>query len=210
MALMALFPAALIRALDAYLITNTMIKPLTDISNLRETFYKVFNSLSPFDPAGRDEFPVRAVLYPTSVYYLEVEQFQALMHALGECGEREFYISMVEWEPESRVWDTKENSHWLCLNPAFEEYEKISLYIENAMYSVSGLWGILQSHEEHALLVCHDELWESFQKHYPNWRQDYVEFIEYWKEVEDRDVDVGWLKPFLAHLTKSPAVGSRI
>ena len=187
-----------------------MIEPVTDIALLGEAFYQVFNSRSPFAPAGRDVFPVKAVLYPTFGYYLEAEQFQALMRALEDCGEREFYISMVEFEPENRVWDVGENSHWLCRNPTLEEYARVELYIENALYSVSGSWGVLQSHEDHALLVCRDELWETFEKHYPEWRKGYGEFIGYWKEVESKGVNVEWLKPFLAHLTRSPAMERRI
>ena len=189
---------------------NAMIEPVTDIAPLKEAFYKVFNSRSPFDPAGRDEFPVKAVLYPTSVYYLEVEQFKALMRAIEDCGEEEFYISMVEFEPEQRVWSNEENNHWVCRKPTLEEYERVELYIENAMYSVNGSWGVLQSHEEHALLVCHGTLWESFEKYYPDWRKDYSEFIDYWKEIESEGINVEWLKPFLAHLTKSPAMERRI
>ena len=187
-----------------------MIEPVTQTAPLKEAFHQVFNSRSPFDPAGRDEFPVKAVLYPTSVYYLEVEQFQALMRALEDCGEEEFYISMVEFEPEERVWGVGENSHWLCRKPALEEYERVELYIENALYSVSGSWGVLQSHEEHALLVCHDALWVSFERYYPDWRKDYTEFIDYWKEVGSDGVNVEWLNPFLSHLTKSPAMERRI
>jgi hypothetical protein len=180
-----------------------MIEPVTDIAPLREAFYKVFSSRSPFDPAGRDEFSVKAVLYPTYGSHLEVKQFQALTRALADCGEHEFYISMVEWEPERRVWDVEENSHWLCWQSTLEEYKGAEIYLENALYSTRGSWGVLLSHEDHALLVCHDELWESFENCYPDWRKDYAEFINYWKEVESEGVNVDWLKSFLSHLTKS-------
>lgn len=183
-----------------------MIKSVSDITPLRKAFYQVFASRSPFDPAGRDEFPVRALIYPTWGYYLEAEQFQALMGALGNCGEAEFYISMVEYEPENRVWNAGEDNHWLCLNPSFEEYMQLDLFIENGLYSVNGSWGLLLSHEDHALFVCRDELWQSFERNYPEWRKDYAEFVDYWKAVENRGVDVKWLHPFLAHLTKAPAV----
>ena len=182
-----------------------MIVPVNQIDPLKEAFYKVFTSRSPFESAGRDAFSVKAVLYPTSVLYLEVEQFQALVCALEETKELEFYISMVEFEPEHRVWDVKENSHWACRSPTFEEYyECAEIYIESALYSVSGSWGILQSHEQHALLVCHDELWASFERYYPDWRKDYIRFVNFWREVESQGVNVEWLKPFLSHLTKRP------
>jgi hypothetical protein len=44
-----------------------MIEPVTHIAPLKEALYKVFNSRSPFAPAGRDEFSVKEVLYPTSI-----------------------------------------------------------------------------------------------------------------------------------------------
>lgn len=179
-----------------------MIKQTNDTARLREAFYRVFRSRDPFSAAGHEELPVRVVLYPTYGYYLETQQFQALIGALHDCGEREFFISMVEAEPEPRNWDSKEFTHWVCEKPTLEEYMSIGVFIENALYSPSGSWGILLSHEDHALLVCQPSFWDAFQSRYPNWRQDLEQFIELWRFHEkERDVDVGWLEPLLDHLT---------
>lgn len=185
-----------------------MIKPATDIRQLREAFYKVFKSQSPFTPAGQEEFHVRMVLYPTNVYYLKVKQFQALMGAVYESGEREFFISLVETETDpfsSQSWNTEWYSHWMCEAPTFEEYMNVDLPIENAIYSVNGSWGVLVSHECHALLVCKPSFWDAFQSQYPDWRQDKEQFIELWHFHEkERGVDISWLQPLLTHLTPSP------
>jgi hypothetical protein len=50
----------------------------------------------------------------------------------------------------------------------------------------------------------------SFERYYPDWRKDYGEFVEYWKGIEGEGFNVEWLKPFLAHLTKSPVMERRI
>ena len=197
-------------AWDASFVVRTMIEPVTDAAPRRKAFYQVFNSRSPVQPAGRDEFPVRALLYPTDCRFLEGVQFRALMGALEDCGEREFYLSMVEFQPERRVWGGGENNHWLCRNPTFDEYEQTDVYIENALYSVNGSWGVLLSHEDHALVVCHEALWQSLERRYPDWRKGYDEFIDYWKEVESRGVNVDWINPFLSHLTRPPAIESNV
>lgn len=185
-----------------------MIKPATDIERLREVFYRVFKSRDPFSPAGREEFPVRVMLYPTYGYYLETEQFRALIGAVHESGEREFFISLVEAETDPfsfQSWGPGWDSHWVCQEPTLEEYMKTILPVENAIYSSSGSWGILVSHEDHALLVCHPTFWDAFQRLYPNWRQDLEQFIELWHYHErERGIDVGWLKPFLDHLVPAP------
>lgn len=178
-----------------------MIEPTTNTKRLREAFYRIFKSRDPFEPTSQEAFPLRVVLYPTDVYYLTGEQFGALMGALHDCGEREFFVSMVESEPEARNWNTDENRHWVCKEPSFDEYMNIELFLENAIYSSSGSWGILISHEHHALLVCHSSFWKAFQKRYPNWEQDQIEFINNWYTNEkETGCDIGWLNPFLAHL----------
>ena len=186
-----------------------MIRPTTDTERLREAFYRVFKSRDPFSPAGRNEFPVRVVLYETDMYGLEEKQFAALMGAIHECGEREFFISMVETEADPfrlDTWNKGEHAHWVCEEPVtFEEYVKLNLFIENAIYSSSGAWGVLLSHELHALLVCQQSFWEAFAKRYPNWKQDLEQFVELWRYHEkERGIDVSWLGPLIAYLIPVP------
>lgn len=177
-----------------------MIKSITDTTRLHEAYHRVFRSRDPFTPAGQPEMPVRVILFPTDNYRLTAEQFRALTNTLLDCGEREFFVSEIEVEPDP--FDA--GDHWICEEPSFSEYTDLLIVIENALYSSSGSWGILLSHELHALLVCRQSFWDAFKKRYPNWKRDQDEFIESWQYNEkELGSDVKWLKPFLAHLTQT-------
>ncbi len=151
-----------------------MIKSIIDTTLLREAYQRVFRLRDPFTPAGQPEMPVKVVLFPTDNYHLTAEQFRALTGALLDCGEREFFISEIEVEPDP--FDT--GDHWVCEEPSFSEYTNLLIVIENALYSSSGSWGILLSHELHALLARHPSFQDAPKKRYQNWKKDQNELLE--------------------------------
>ena len=176
-----------------------MIKILEDSNRARLAFHKVFSSTNPFEPAGRVDIPVRAVLFPTDSYHLDHTQFEALTSAAQTA---RFFISEMEsidpFDPHA-PWKRK---HWECTNLTFEEYSSLVIGVDNALYSENGSWGILLSHELHALLVCDEPFWQVFKDQYPNLEQNFEEFIEYWRGIrEDVGTETQWLTPFVSHLT---------
>jgi hypothetical protein len=180
--------------------SQKMIKRVTETTLLNQAFYRVFRSTDPFAPAGRLEMPIRIVLYPTYGYHLNADQFQALADTLSDCGEPDFFMSLIEVEPDP--FATEYN--WVCEVPSLSEYMDLPLPAENGLYSMNGLWGILVSHEDHALLVCHSLFWHAFQQRYPNWKQDQEKFIQAWyRNEKELGSDVQWLREFLAHLSQS-------
>jgi hypothetical protein len=182
-----------------------MITPAHNLQSLKEAFYRVFNTHNPFDPAVRGDVPIRIILFMTDSYHLEAEQFFALTETLKVIGEDEFYISEVEEVADPFDSQNKwRRDHWVCVNPTFEEYTKLPIGIENALYSPKGGWGILLSHESHGLLGCHQYFWDVFQTLYPDWRSNLKEFIKWWETSEAKDsVKYKWLGPLLAHLNPS-------
>jgi hypothetical protein len=176
-----------------------MISKAADIQEMRDSFYEIFRSRNPFGPAGNSLMTRRVVLYPTYGYHLEENQFQALVDASSECGEKSFFISEVEHEPDPFATD----HHWVCTSPTYAEYSNLPLSVENAIYSSSRKWGILISHEDHGLLASKDSFWEAFQKRYPHWKDDHKKFVEVWRQNEmNLGTDVSWLKDFLDHLSE--------
>lgn len=176
-----------------------MIKILQDSNRAKLAFHKLFSSTNPFEPAGRVDLPVRVVLFPTDSYHLDQAQFDALISAAQ--GTR-FFISEMEsidpFDPHAR-WKRK---HWECTNPTFDEYASLMIGVDNALYSENGSWGVIISHELHALLVCDEQFWRVFGDGYPNCEHDFDEFIEYWRRIrEEAGTDTKWLPTFVAHLT---------
>jgi hypothetical protein len=184
-----------------------MIRPVTNTQRLKNIFYQVFNSRDPFSPVAQEMFPIRVILFPTIVHHLEPRQFQALLEAARKTGDEKFYISMLEFEPEERNWDGSEFTHWECERPTIEEYRSSELYLDNAMYSENGTWGVITSHECHGLLICQQPFWDVFQSYYPDWENDATNFVNFWRSLErERGVDIGWLQPFLDHLFPKPTL----
>lgn len=180
-----------------------MIKSIEQIDQARTAFCRLFSSTNPFEPVGRTEYPVRVVIFPSDSYHLEREQFDALIHAARSNQETSFFISEMEssepFDPNAR-WKRK---HWECTDPTFEEYTSLPLGIENALYSESGLWGVLLSHELHGLLVCSEQFLKAFKTCYSNYADDFQEFIDYWQRIRDESqTETKWLDPFVAHLTQ--------
>jgi hypothetical protein len=183
-----------------------MIKRVTDTRLLSQAFDHIFKTLDPFTQAAQPDVPVRRVLYPTFGYHLDANQYEALTGALFDCGEQEFFISIVEYELKYNGPFTA-GDHWICESPSYTEYTNLPLVLENALYSINGLWGILVSHENHALMACHTSFWDVFQKYYPDWEQDQKRFVEYWKYNQNAyGSDISWLQDFLDSLTP-PATG---
>ena len=175
-----------------------MIEQIIDTFELKEKFSIIFRSTNPFLDAGQVAFPIKAVIYPTYGYYLTKYQFDALKYANESIGSTEFYISQVEYKPSDPFI---RGEHWKCINPSFEEYYDISIGMENAIYSTNGSWGLLISHEDHALLVSNIEFWEVFKNQYPNWAKDYLSFLNYWRDLE---IGEKWLENFCSKLTVKP------
>lgn len=179
-----------------------MIRILENIDRPKAAFQKLFLSTDPFEPAGRTELSVRVVLFPTDNYHLEREQFEALILAARNNHESSFFVSEMEssdpFDPNAR-WKRK---HWECTDPIFEEYTSLPLGIDNALYSESGSWGVLLSHELHGLLVCNEQFWQVFKNNYSKHGNDFKEFIEYWDRLRtESGTDPKWLDTFVAHLT---------
>lgn len=103
-----------------------------------------------------------------------------------------------------------EGDHWRGQNCSHDEYTSIVNHsfplINNALYSESGKWGILISHEFHAIIGCTKEFWEEFEKHYPQWRKDYHDFIAYWEHEKEiwPKIQLEWLPKLLDGLTVKP------
>jgi hypothetical protein len=172
-----------------------MISTKTDKTKLKNAFDKIFQCFDPFEALNTNQFSVRAVIYPTDGYYLSELQLNALIKTLDEIDESQIFISEVETLPYDPF--TKDG-HWVLSDFNYEEYESISLPVENAIYSDSGRWGLLLSHEQHALMVADETFANIFQNYYQSLDKDLKEFKLYWDEIKLQGVEISWL-PKLLH-----------
>gem|GEM_PF-2936576 len=96
-----------------------------------------------------------------------------------------------------------QHNHWELLeNVTFEQYQQIPLVMENALYSSSGKWGVMVSHEDHAVIGGTQDFIERFKLHYPNWNEDFAVFEEKWRlNQQNYGSNIEWLPGFIRHLT---------
>lgn len=175
-----------------------MITIAKDKTKLKNAFHKIFDSYDPFDPLDTNRFSIRAVIYPTDGYFLSKLQFHSLSKTLDVFGESTIIVSEVESHPYDPFIKDR---HWVLSDLDYQEYDSLPLAVENAIYSESGNWGFLVSHEDHAILVCNNKFEEVYQKYYQSLKKDLKEFIKYWGEVKSQGTETSWLPKLVDTLT---------
>jgi hypothetical protein len=192
-----------------------MIREITNESQrlkLKTEFLKVFKGIDPFHEVFNDAVVERLIIYPTDGYYLTPEQFEALLNAANIVGDSEIYISEVESESDcftagesDRKYQCK---HWVVENQIqLNQYYELPIVLENAIYSPQGKWGIIISHEEHALLGGMNEFMKYFKASYNKWNEDTESFIVTWesnKKLYDSNLD--WLPKILRHINQNEEI----
>ena len=167
----------------------------TDMSLIREAWQRVFSTNNAFVyPFKR--FRACRIFYPTDGYHLTEDQFSSIMTASRGAGEIDFLISIVESEGTSfldRSW-----GHWACSAPSYKEYSELPLALENALYSTRGRWGILVSHEMHALVGGTAPFLTRLDELYLSWANDLRRLREDWVG----NPNASWVEPIVARSIK--------
>lgn len=156
----------------------TAIRELQYAEHIRNVWDRVFKSNDPFEDSFSEEVDSRLLLYPTYGYHLTEEQYHAIVLAAKEIGDKGYYISVVEYAGDF----LSNGKHWFCELPEYSKYLQIPLVLENALYSENGIFGMLISHEDHALVGGKREFIAILKKNYPNWENDRITLKEDWEE----------------------------
>ncbi|ALP35240.1 hypothetical protein ASL14_02635 [Paenibacillus sp. IHB B 3084] len=180
------------------------MKKISDSETLKvleSNFLKVFKNKDPFDNAYTDSIQAKLLLFPTDGYYLQEEQFNVLCQAISRIGEDKFFTSEIEGDcfSTSLSSDSYEYGHWIGeISSTYEDYTNIPIVLENAIYSTSGNWGVIISHEGHAVLGGSKELIKKIQTIYPHYETCKQRFIEYWEHNQrEYNSNIDWVHDFL-------------
>ena len=175
------------------------VRSQEQIKKIENSFYSVFKNKDPFGEMFRKEIDERIVLCPTNGYYLSKNQFDALIKVVEFIGEEEIIISIVENESNSFL----DSEYWICKNTMnYNQYLQLPVYLENSIYSQTGKWGILISHEEHAVIGGDTTFINKFKEFYTQWNEGLDNFINMWQYNKDNfNSDIEWLSKFLSHMS---------
>lgn len=137
---------------------------------------------------------------PCKGYYLTESQYHALTEAAKCIGDNGIIISIVE----TGIENFNSSEHWFLKFPtSYEEYINIPLVLENSIYSPSGRWGVIISHEEHAVLGSDSLFFETFKKFYPKWAQEKRNFLDMWeRNVNKYGSNIDWMSDFLSNINE--------
>ncbi|WP_427340833.1 hypothetical protein [Caloranaerobacter sp. DY30410] len=165
----------------------------SEIAKLEQVFNGIFQSKDPFGEMFQEKMENRMILCPTEGYYLTKKQFSALIDTLESMENQEIVITVTE---------TEEKKFWVCNNRLnYSEYLQLPLYLENAIYSSKGEWGILVSHEEHAVVGGIIQFMSKFKNMYSEWEEDIKNFKEMWKYNHNKyKADLEWMNRFKKHM----------
>ncbi len=163
-------------------------------------FSAVFRSDDPFDEPFTPSIRHRAILYPVT-YELEPSELQAIATAARTVGDDAFYFSVLERPAES---EQDRPYHWFIPLEDRNTYHSLGypFVLENAIYSPKGLWGMMVSQEQHALVGGCDIFLNTLYAHLPVSEDEQVrEFLITWKDNRDRlGSKTDWLPRFMTHV----------
>ena len=184
------------------------MKKNNNVQELRLAFYRIFKNKDPFNGMFNAHISQKILLCPTDGYYLDKKQFNALIKAVKQIEEDFFYLSEVEGEcflEHPKAQGNYEFNHWELSNKTlYHDYKKNPLVLENAIYSPKGTWGILISHEDHAVLGGSEEFVKLFKQSYPEWKQNIEYFIKMWEyNKEHYKSDITWVASFLDYINQT-------
>lgn len=177
------------------------ISSQNELQVARAAFHAVFRSADAFDEPFQPTTEKRAILYPVA-YHLDQAEYASLAAASSAVGESEAFFSAIEGY---RDGDFDEHDHWRVGLHSYP-YEQLRHsgwfpLMESAIYSTTGSWGLLISHEQHAMVGGTAAFMDSLLVAMPGLEIQVTEFLVTWKDNRDRlGSDVTWLPELLEHV----------
>lgn len=141
----------------------------------------VFKSNNPFGNPFKKGWQV-IFFYPTYGYHLEEHHFNALMAAIAQGSDEEVFVLESEFEANlsehARGWRMRSDASYL-------DYHNIGVSVENSLWSPSCTWGLMISHELHAIVGGEPEFMSHLLLHSPFAKQEQEALFQFWAENAD-------------------------
>lgn len=158
-----------------------MANKIKDKANLKQQWDNIFRSPDPFGIPFRESLTNYLIFYPTEGYYLTESQYSAIIGTARQFGNKGFWVSESEWDRG----DFSTGEHWWCEFPAYNNYIRLPLALESAMYARYPSWGLIISHEDHAIVGGTRQFIKNLKLRYPIWQSDLSNLREFWSKYSD-------------------------
>ena len=168
---------------------------------------RVFAREDPWHRPFADSVEVRRLLYPVSFTLTELDYplVDALESVAMEFGETGFYLSVVGRPAVESEHSLQTDWHWYIPLVAMGDRAALgaALSLEHVMYSPSGRWGLMISHEDHALLGGEAVFFAAMREAMPGFDNigQVQRFLSDWRYYKTRyGADVSWVPDLLSHV----------
>lgn len=151
---------------------------------LPEQWERVFRTLDYYTDPFRDPLSLEALFFPVAGYHLTESQYRAVVAGARALGDDEVVVSHIAArEPEQQGTD-----FWVMPSDSdYQFYRNTPVLMDNTLHARSGLWGVVITDEEHALVGSEGSFGEVVRRRYPDSRLDASRLVDYWRQ---RDEDV--------------------
>lgn len=190
-----------------------MIKALSNASfdRLRESYMRIFTSNNPFENCFSKNIKEINLLFPVDGYKLTKEQYDALLFVIREIyRDEEVFVSEIEAESIEDIFRPNNDDfkyvlkHWtIDLSTSYDEYAAMDINVENAIYSSKNNWGIIISHEEHAVIGGDTKFLKVFKTKFAEIDNSFESFQRYWEfNRKYYNSDMEWYDRFIKSLKR--------
>lgn len=190
-----------------------MIKELskTSFDRIKKSYLGIFSSNNPFEDCFNKEIKKVDLLFPVEGYKLTKEQYNALILTIRNIYvDEEVFVSEIETESIEDIFRPNNNDtkyvlkHWsIDLSTSYDEYAGMDINVENAIYSSKNNWGIIVSHEGHAIIGGNTDFLDVFKTIYTKFDNSIECFQEYWEyNRKHYNSDNEWYDKFIQSLKR--------
>jgi hypothetical protein len=120
---------------------------------------RVFAELDPFGAPFTEDVSERALLFPIS-YELEPGQIAVLRDAARTLGDETIFLEVLLLHP-------REECYWELSTDDRAPYHLVDPFLETALFSPAGTWGMMISHEDYAVLGGPPDFMRTMAAHFP-------------------------------------------
>ena len=172
---------------------------------------KIFVKDDPFDKSFSQNISERIIVYPRYVD-LDAILVKALIEEAYAIGDKGCYLSQL-W-----IFDDDCNHCYIPLSELLEFYTaysekakdidfKLDRNVEYVLYSETGKWGLMVSHEHHGILGGFPKFMQVFKSFFPSYDKQIYDWLKYFREEKERktiynlaSLTLHWLPDLLAHI----------
>jgi len=161
-------------------------------------------------PFAHQDVEAIVILYPLTGYLLTRRQHASLKSARDKIVPSEKVIYVSTYEDQSDFLHSSsvrgDARHYeLATTEDYAAYERtVPWPLEYAMYGSSGAWGLIVSHEMHAVLGGSRALIDDFKRRYDRWESDVAELKYYWKD----NPNGRWVNDLLARMPEAAHIAA--